>query len=262
MISQHQRRLQEVMAGSGRGGLGHNETAIQLQHIKASLRLAARRSSGGVAGAILDQSAHPPHIAARVVQQNQIASGARVPPPEPTAGGIVYAAHYADPTGVADASPGLQRAIETLLAGSGPPHAYWSGAVDLSGRRLELGGGQYLLQSPLFIPGHYANFQIAGGTLRAGPAFPPGQPNFLPNGQPGDSAFLLTMGNETSAGKATVGYIESVSITDVLFQGAGVAGGGLKIIYGVGITVGPAVFVDGFTGVGIRVDKGAEVREM
>jgi hypothetical protein len=248
-IDQHRQRLHAVMASPE---LGHAETVSQLERIKSGLRLAARRSSGGAAGAVLDKSSHPPHVVARI--QKSSSGKVRVP-----AGGIVFAADFADSTGVADASPGLQKAIESLLAGSGPPKTYWGGATDLSGRRLELGGGQYLLQSPLFVPGHFANFQITGGTLRAGGKFPRGKPNFLPNGEPGDSAFLLTLGNETASMKSVDGYIESVLIDEVLFQGAGIAGGGLKVIYGVGLNVGPAVFVDGFTGVGIRVDKGAEV---
>ena len=249
-VDHHHQQLRDVMAAAPE--LGHDETVSHLQNIKTQLRLAARRSSGGAAGAVLDRSAHPAHLLARVYK-----SSAKADAP---AGGIVHASDFADPTGVADASPGLQKAIELLLAGSGPPKAYWSGALDLSGRRLELGGGSYLLQAPLFIPGHFANFEICGGTLRAGPDFPTGKPNFLPDGEPGDSAFMLTLGNETASMQSTVrGYIESVSITDVLFQGAGIAGGGLKIVYGVGINVGPAVFVDGITGVGVRVDKGAEV---
>ena len=68
---------------------------------------------------------------------------AGAPPPS----GIVDASRYADPTGATDAAPGLRRAIAELLAGSQPEHpfALWSNVTDLSGRRLELAGGEYLL---------------------------------------------------------------------------------------------------------------------
>ena len=247
VLLHHQQGLQGARANARE--LGHTATVRQLASIKAGLRAVARRS----AGAVLDRSAHPPHVAARAIKES-------LPRAAAPAGGVVDASEFADPTGATDASPGLQKAIEALVAGSGPAKPYWAGAHDLSGRRLDLGGGQYMLNAPLFIPGKVANFEVSGGTLFAGPSFPRGQANWRPDGLPGDSAFLLTLGNETDAMKSTAaGYIESVQITDVLFQGGGIAGGGLKIIYGVGLSVGPSVYVDGFTGVGIRIDEGAEV---
>ena len=110
-----------------------------------------------------------------------------------------------------DASPGLQKAIGALLQGSGPRQELWANRTDLSGRRLELGGGQYLLNAPLFIPAGFGNFEIRGGTLRAGPKFPRAA-----NGS-GPAAFLLTMG-EPNNKTYSPGYVTSVSVNSVLFQ--------------------------------------------
>lgn len=171
--------------------------------------------------------------------------------PEPASSGIIDATSFADPTGVEDASAGLQRAIEALLKGSGPRQELWANRTDLSGRRLELGGGQYLLNAPLFIPAGYGNFEIRGGTLRAGPQFPRAPAETGNGTQP--APFLLTIGGDIP------GYVESVSINSVLLQGDGIAEGGLHCVYCVGVNIGPAVFVEGFPGTGIRVDEGAEV---
>jgi hypothetical protein len=172
--------------------------------------------------------------------------------PEPARSGIIDATTFADPAGVEDASAGLQRAIEALLKGSGPRQELWANRTDLSGRRLELGGGQYMLNAPLFIPAGYGNFEIRGGTLRAGPQFPRA-PAEAGNGSTQPAAFLLTIGGDIP------GYVESVSINSVLLQGDGIAEGGLHCVYCVGVNIGPAVFVEGFPGTGIRVDEGAEV---
>lgn len=213
----------------------------QLKHKALALARAQRRSVSGGAGA---SSPLPSHLGSRL----QVLS------PQPATPGIIEAATFADASGIEDASPGLQRAIETLLKGSGPRQEIWANRTDLSGRRLELGGGQYLLGAPLFIPAGVGNFEIRGGTLRAGPNFPAAK---SANGTGGE-AFLLTMGE---SGNATYspGYVTSVSVTSVLFQGSGIAAGGLHCIYCVGVNIGPAVFVEGFPGTGIKVDLGAEV---
>jgi hypothetical protein len=216
---------------------------LQLSLIKSAVRAAAQREIRHAGGnpatmAIAASNSLPPHARSRM-------ASSRVRP-QVAPDGIIYASSFADPTGATDASAGLQRAIEALLAGTGNETQLWGGAVDLSGRALELDGGQYVLSRPLHIPAGYANFEIRGGTLRAGPGFP----SSLPDGKP---AFLLTLGN-LSAHK----YIESVSLSTMLLQGAGIAHGGLNLILGVGVDIGPSIYVQGFLGAGIQVDQGAE----
>ena len=200
----------------------------------------AHRSAGSLE---LGHGIHPTRLWRRLrrLGPEGVAHTAGAPPPS---GGIVDASKYADPTGATDAAPGLRRAIAELLAGSQPEHpfALWSNVTDLSGRRLELAGGEYLLQSPLAIPGGFGNVEIRGGTLRAGRLFPANES-------------LLSLGDESGAR-----HIESVSLTSMLLHGGGglLNGALLKVAYGVGISVGPAVYFEGFSGVGVQIDKGAE----
>lgn len=232
---------QMVFAVSAAASTQHGAATVarmQLKHEALALARMQRRAGGGSDAT----TPLPSHLMDRLQ-----------PLPEPHTG-IIDATTFADASGVQDAAPGLQQAIQVLLKGSGPRQALWANRTDLSGRRLELGGGQYLLNAPLFIPAGYGNFEIRGGTLRAGPNFP-AEPSG--NGT-GPGAFLLTMG-EASNATYSPGYVTSVSINSVLFQGSGLAHGGLHCVYCVGVNIGPAVFVEGFPGNGIQVDLGAEV---
>ena len=201
----------------------------------ASKQAEASRASGG---AVDVAQSYPPPLRRRLRQT--VASCAQA------SAGIVDVSRYADPTGSTDAAPGLRRAIVELLKGSQLPSEradfnLWSNVTDLSGRVLELSGGEYLLESPLEIPAGYGNFKIQGGTLRAGPSFPA-------------YATLLTLGDSSGA------HIESVSLTALLLHGGGglASGALLTIAYGVGISVGPAVYFEGFSGIGVQIVKGAE----
>ena len=160
-----------------------------------------------------------------------------------TFAGIIDASKYADPTGTSDAAPGLQRAIDDLVCITPPERQFslWSNATDLGGRTLELSGGIYVVHSPLSIPSGVANFKIQGGTLRAAPSFPANES-------------LLSLGDDGG------GHIESVSLTSMLLHGGGglAQGSLLKVTYGVGISIGPAVYFEGFAGIGAHINKGAE----
>jgi hypothetical protein len=210
----------------------HNQ-AMRSRDI-AMRRKRADAHRAGAASLVLEEAMIPSQLRSRCSQTRGSPKSAP---------GIVDASVFADPTGATDAAPGLREAIAELLTGShlGRHFSLWSNVTDLSGRRLELGGGEYLLQSPLSIPGGFGNFQISGGTLRAGSLFPA-------------DGSLLSLGDDTGA------HIESVSLTSMLLHGGGglVRGSLLNVTYGVGISVGPAVYFEGFSGVGIQVNRGAE----
>lgn len=215
---------------------GHDTAMHSRATTMETVRDDAHRNMAMVGGVAADV-AHPPHIVRRLRRPAAQHATADLPVSE----GVIDVSQFADPTGGNDASPGLHEAIAMLLQSSDDRRfGLWSNVTDLSGRRLELSGGEYLLQSPLFIPSGVGNFRIQGGTLRAGPLFP-------------KNTSLLTLGDES--GK----HIESVSLTSLVLHGGGVIDGSvLRIVYGVGIDVGPAVYVEGFTGVGIEVTHGAE----
>ena len=121
----------------------------------------------------------------------------------PDPGVIVPSAFGADPTGKADASPAMDKAVAAMLAHKvgvdGSPcfrslfHfsvcvfvsfllcslILWTdmGIYDLGGVTLDLDGGSYSLSRPLLIPQHYGNFKVMRGTLFAGRSFPVSTPD-------------------------------------------------------------------------------------
>ena len=138
-------------------------------------------------------------------------------PPAPAY--VINPADYgADPTGATDSSAVLQHCVELLWNTSrtgSSGSVVGSGAAgvaqrDLGGATLELGGGIFLLSSPVVFPATGArNFQVRGGTLRAARAFPV-------------SRFLLELNYTEKA------YVENAAFHDVVFDGGdGLRGGGL-----------------------------------
>jgi len=80
----------------------------------------------------------------------------------------------ADPTGLTDSTEAFIACLKDILARnvSGGLLAPGYGVVNLGGATLQLGGGEYLVSSPLVIPPGYGNLRITEGTLRASPSFP------------------------------------------------------------------------------------------
>ena len=125
--------------------------------------------------------------------------------------------------------------------------------VDLGGATVDLGGGNYLLSQPLLVPPFFGNVHFVDGTLRAAPSFPPSswlvqvgnlscQP-VLPNGKPDGQGSC----------------VEFVTFSNMLFDAAHVAAGGVNIANAMGATVGPSAFFIGFKQAGVRIDGGHEV---
>eukprot|EP01050_Picozoa_sp_SAG11_P004355 SAG11_NODE_277_length_11302_cov_5.987146_5_plen_1278_part_00 len=225
----------EAIPGATARAAKHEHTWRMRDGAMRAMQANAHRAAAGAASLVLGEATTPSQLRRRCQQGS---------PSAQQSAGIVDASGFADPTGTTDAAPGLRKALAVLLAGStssSDRFALWSNVTDLSGRRLELSGGEYLLQSPLAIPGGVGNFEITGGTLRAGSRFPA-------NGS------LLSLGDDSGT------HIESVSLTAMLLHGGGglARGSLLNITYGVGISVGPAVYFEGFGGAGIQINHGAE----
>ena len=74
-----------------------------------------------------------------------------------------------DPTGVADSSAALDAALQSAINGTER-----DGMVGAGGVVVDLVGGTYLISRPMLLHGgKFRGFGIRGGTLFAGPSFPP-----------------------------------------------------------------------------------------
>jgi hypothetical protein len=102
---------------------------------------------------------------------------------------------------------------------------------------------RYLLSQGVVVPMFYGNFYINGGSLRASSAFP-------------STDYLITIGHSGCNPDYAASCNEFIGISNVLLDGSHTAAGGLQIVSAMGVTVGPAVFVERFVDVGIRVDGG------
>ena len=159
----------------------------------------------------------------------------------------------ADPSGRVDSSPAFGRMLSALFNASAHHKRMAANIVDLGGATVDLGGGDYLLSQPLLVPPFFGNVHFVDGTLRAAPSFPPSswlvqvgnlscQP-LLPNGKPDGQGSC----------------VEFVTFSNMLFDAAHVAAGGVNIANAMGATVGPSAFFIGFKQAGVRIDGGHEV---
>ncbi|TKW06525.1 hypothetical protein SEVIR_7G246000v4 [Setaria viridis] len=91
-----------------------------------------------------------------------------------SAGARVYHVtdYGADPTGAADATDAINKAIADAFRA--PSNATMTGGIpDLGGAEVHLDGGTYLVKAPLTLPASGGgNFRIHGGSLRASDDFP------------------------------------------------------------------------------------------
>ena len=157
------------------------------------------------------------------------------------------AAYGADPTGLADSTAAFAACLRALLARNSSGHADEGGTTDLGGAVMDLQGGDYLVSAPLVFPSNYSNYGLIHGTLRASAGFPPGA--FLVEvGTPG--AYCSNWGDSCS---------ENASLEDLLLDGSGVAGGGVRFNAVIGVNAGPDLFVVNFTDKGIVLEGGHEV---
>jgi len=150
----------------------------------------------------------------------------------------------ADPSGRRDSTHAFQKALQALLSDH-PGHTLSSGIKDLGGRTLDLEGGDFLISKPLVIPGFYGNFFVKTGTIRASRWFP-------------RDRWLFEIGEKDCNPDYAKACNEFITFEDLLLDASSRAAGCLWIINSMGIGVGPAIFVEGFKDVGVRIDGGHE----
>ena len=147
----------------------------------------------------------------------------------------------ADPTGLRDSTAAFSAALAALLSRNASSLMLAPGIADLGGATLDLGGGVYLVSSPLIIPQGFGNLRIVGGTLRAGPAFPLGRA-------------LVELGAAACADTCNV----NVALLDLLLDGGLRARGGVwaRGTFGARMV---GLYVLNFTAAGVHIESGHEV---
>ena len=87
---------------------------------------------------------------------------------------IIWVTDYGgDPSGKTDSTSALKQAINVALTMGAPNANLSNGIHDCGGATIHLGGGDYLISSPLIIPENYGNLRIIDGTIRAANNFSP-----------------------------------------------------------------------------------------
>ena len=122
----------------------------------------------------------------------------------------------ADPTGLSDSSPAIERVIAEAWT-STENHTLQSNPdlVDLGGRAIDFCGGHYLLSRPVwFPPVGGGNVVFTNGALHAAPSFPPG-------------GFLFEVDQLTT--NATTYRYRYISFVHMEFDSASVSAGGVKL---------------------------------
>jgi hypothetical protein len=150
----------------------------------------------------------------------------------------------ADPTGRSDSTKAFEKATAVLFNVSAyASHDMASGIHNLGGATLDLNGGEYLISEPIHVPPLVGNVRIRGGTLRASESFPI------------DSFLIEIGGNEVSCvPKDSQGVCnEFVVVEDIFLDSSHVARGGISVNKTMGTTIGPSIFITGFTGYGVQV---------
>ena len=143
----------------------------------------------------------------------------------------------ADPTGQTDSTPAFNMAMAALLNHTEADRKMASGIVDLGGRTMSLGGGAFLLSSPLKIPEFFGNIHFRDGTLRAAPSFP-GAEWLLSVGDVGCWP-KLPSGKHDKQGSCN----EFISLTNMLLDASDVAAGGVRISKTMGATLTSTFFL-------------------
>ena len=127
-------------------------------------------------------------------------------------------------------------------------HPMASGIHNLGGATLDLNGGEFLISEPIRVPPLVGNVRIRGGTLRASSTFP-------------SQSFLIEIGGDdkTCVPKDSQGVCnEFVVVEDIFLDAAHVSRGGVCVNKTMGTTIGPSIFITGYTEYGVQVNQGHE----
>ena len=126
--------------------------------------------------------------------------------------------------------------MKAVLAHNTSGHVMSDGIVDLGGVVLDLGGGEYLLSSPLVVPQYVGNMRIVDGTLRASSAFPAAR-------------YVIEVGTSTPRCNPPSGQgscNENIGMSGLTLDGAHVAAGCLQITATMGATLDASSAIFGF----------------
>ncbi|XP_028759229.1 polygalacturonase QRT3-like [Neltuma alba] len=173
-------------------------------------------------------------------------------PGENKAGVFLPTSYGADPTGKSDSTEAILKAIQDATRIPTKKRHLMPGVTDLGGARIDLQGGNYLINHPLRLPATgFGNLVIHGGTIRASENFPP-------------NAYLIDLSETSNKGKQTqkaspnpsqYNY-EYITLKDLLLD-SNFKGGGISIINSLRISI-QNCYITHFTTNGIQVQGGHE----
>lgn len=146
----------------------------------------------------------------------------------------------ADPTGAADATAAINKAIADAFRP--PSNATMTGGIpDLGGAEVHLDGGTYLVKAPLTLPASGGgNFRIHGGTLRASGDFP-------------TDRYLIEL---SAAGSGRSYDFEYATLRDLMLD-CSYRGGGVSVVNSLRVAVDNC-YVAHFASDGVAVRGGHE----
>ena len=164
-----------------------------------------------------------------------------------------------DPLGVRDSAPALaqcvaacmnySRAIDSLGHFPGD-YSFGNGhyIANAGGCQIDLGGGQFMLSSPVLIPEYVGNLALGHGSLiaddRAG-VFPP-------------NSFLVVIGVKGSCNVPQGSCNVDLNFPELFLDGRHVASG-MEVNNVMGTTIGPGAYLLNFSSYGVQVNGGHEV---
>lgn len=192
-------------------------------------------------------AAHP--LAAPTPARVDFTPGVRVSPLD----------YGADPLGVRDSAPAFAQCIAACVnysvaidsLGHFPGDASFNNGhyiANAGGCEIDLGGGEYLLSSPVVFPEYVGNMRLGHGSLVADDT-----PGVFPN-----SSFLIIVGIPGSCKVPQGSCNVDLGFPELFLDGRAVASG-LQINNVMGTTVGPGLYALNFSNYGIQINQGHEV---
>ncbi|KAK8811379.1 hypothetical protein WA158_003113 [Blastocystis sp. Blastoise] len=149
----------------------------------------------------------------------------------------------ADPTGMKDSSDAFQAAIdEAMKRGYG---TMADEIHDCGGVSIDLEGGVYLFDKPVYFPQFHGNWKMTRGTVRASDKFP------------ADKHIIIV--GENKCGNPQGSCNEHIDFSFMTFDSNLHAAGGLQIFRTMGGNVGPNILFIGYLTSGLDLEGGHEV---
>ncbi|KAJ3693514.1 hypothetical protein LUZ60_008994 [Juncus effusus] len=150
-------------------------------------------------------------------------------------------AYGADPTGIADSTEAINKAIADAFQSQPSDGSLMAGITNLGGAEVHLDGGTYVVSSPVSLPSSGGgNFRIIGGSLRASDNFP-------------TDKYLIELNSDSSSSSYAYEYI---TLKDLMLD-ANYRGGGIAVINSIRTTIDNCYIVH-FMSDGIKAQGGHE----